>query len=419
MLSIDDRDYPIKQTLFMDESDKRIQILTNYNANSDEIDELLMYNDNQFQTANWDENSSLPLPDELHISVWQEYVTEAKQIGAYEALQKRLVQLNFSIAKGISTTASYRALTRRGEFTEAVKQTESLKLQEPAKLELRLHQTIAGKIPVIIASNREDFVALVRALTKKNEPQPIADSMGACIVAGYNNWDRINRYRSKWSDRKLLLPSESDWQLEFKKLILRKELYQDRFIILSRGNYSNVAADDLELAVDQWQKLSLKIRLEHECTHYLTRRLLGSMRNNLLDEVIADYRGIVAANGSYLADWFLHFLGLEAADYRPGGRLENYRGTPTLSDGAFKVLQKMIKRVARNLEDFDQQYYLDRSRTDLDELAILFALTTSTIEHLAASDTVDFLLTKTTEAKTRLCSIITSVGDISLSPTTS
>jgi len=68
-----------------------------------------------------------------------------------------------------------------------------------------------------------------------------------------------------------------------------------------------------------WHSLSLIIRLSHECTHYFTRRLFGSMRNNLLDELIADYQGIVAANGGrYRADWFLRFVGLESfPDYRP------------------------------------------------------------------------------------------------------
>ena len=386
----------------MNKLNEREEIIASYGANSNEIEELLKYNDNKFQITNWHGNLSLPLLDELHVSVWQEYAKEAEEIDTYKVLKSKLIQLQIPIIEGVSQTEYYRALTRRGELTEIVKQTEGLQLQEPGKLELQIHQTLAGKIPVIIANNRDDFVALVQGLTKKNEPTLIPGSMGACIVRGYNNWNRIKRYRQQWSRRNLLFNSESDWQLEFKKLIPQKELYQDSFIILSRGNYSNVTADNLGLTADLWQTLSLKIRLEHECTHYLTSRLLGSMRNNLLDEVIADYQGIVAANGSYRADWFLYFLGLETASYRKGARLENYRGSPTLSNGAFKVLQQMIRRVAKNLEDFDRKYYQDRPRTDCHELAVVFTLTTSNIEHLAAIDIVDFLVTKSIEAKNRL-----------------
>ena len=51
-------------------------------------------------------------------------------------------------------------------------------------------------------------------------------------------------------------------------------------------------AADLGLARRPGARLSLVIRRDHECAHYLTRRLFGSMRNNLLDELIADYAGL-------------------------------------------------------------------------------------------------------------------------------
>lgn len=68
----------------------------------------------------------------------------------------------------------------------------------------------------------------------------------------------------------------------------------------------------MNLSQAEWRRLSITIRLEHECTHYFTYRVLGSMRNNLLDELIADYQGIVSAIGKYRADWFLRFMGLES-----------------------------------------------------------------------------------------------------------
>ncbi len=44
--------------------------------------------------------------------------------------------------------------------------------------------------------------------------------------------------------------------------------------------------------------------------HYVTRHALGTMRNSMLDELIADYVGIVSATGAYRGDWFLRFLGV-------------------------------------------------------------------------------------------------------------
>jgi hypothetical protein len=96
------------------------------------------------------------------------------------------------------------------------------------------------------------------------------------------------------------------------------------------------------------------LRLEHECVHYYTRRVWGSMRNSLHDELIADYQGIRVAAGRYRADWLLCFMGLEAAPaYRAGGRLENYLGDPPLGASSIRVLRALVCSAAANLERID------------------------------------------------------------------
>ncbi len=107
------------------------------------------------------------------------------------------------------------------------------------------------------------------------------------------------------------------------------------------------------------------------------------MRNNMIDELIADYRGIVAALGYYRSDWFLHFIGLESFPaYRKGGRLENYRGEPVLSDSAFKILQILVKKAAENLDRFDKQF-CQMQRTPLQQVSAIVTLTALTLEELA------------------------------------
>jgi len=399
----------------LSELEFRARVLAAIGANATETEELLAYNRSVFERDNFKAPLQFPLQSEPHVAVWQEYVTEAKTKGTFEILKHALVQLRFPIQAGISQTEAYRAATRKGlspEFTSGActprkgiepNQTTGLILQQPEQLQLTIHDSLVGAIPVLLTKNREDFVSLVRAITKRNEPVEIPDSMGACMVAGYNNWDRIRRYREglslefnsgtrddactprqQWSADNLD-SSELAWSVEFKRLIARKELYQDRFIILSDGFYSNVKPEKLGLTAAEWRRLSLTIRLEHECTHYFTRRVFNSMRNNLLDEFIADYRGIVAATGAYKADWFLRFLGLESfPHYREGGRLQNYRGQPPLSDGAFKILQKLVKVAAENLEDFERNYG-ERLRTIKNQTLMLMALTYLTIEELASS----------------------------------
>ncbi|HEY9629162.1 MAG TPA: hypothetical protein V6C84_17805 [Coleofasciculaceae cyanobacterium] len=51
--------------------------------------------------------------------------------------------------------------------------------------------------------------------------------------------------------------------------------------------------------------------------------------------------------------------------YRPGGRLENYRGHPCFSEGAFEILLGLVHRSAQNLEEFDRQgLSCDRSEAE-------------------------------------------------------
>jgi hypothetical protein len=243
--------------------DFRTNVLIEFGANTLEIEELLAYNQNVF-----DHNIiKIKLsPPEAHIAAWQEYLAVAQEIGVFESLKRRLVQLRFPILKGISQTEAYKSATRRGVLFEETTKSPGLILQQPNELKLIVHKSLAGAIPVLIASGRQDFVSLVQALTKHNEPLPIPDSMGACMVAGFNNWDRIYQYQKKWG-------------VELRQIIPKKELYQDRFIILSDGYYSAVSPTDMGIEESEWRSLSMKIRLEHECTHYYTRRLFGSMRN--------------------------------------------------------------------------------------------------------------------------------------------
>ena len=320
-------------------------------ASPAEAEELLAYNENIFDLGALNSEVRFPLPDEPFVAFWEAVEREAGTRGAFAVLRERLPQLRFPIRAGISETEPYRAATRRGVPVETLPEATGLEIARPEAIEVVIHPSPAGRIPLLIARSRPEFIALIRALTKKNEPEPIPDAQGALMVSGYNNWSRVGELRRRWE---ALDPAEREtttWGEELQRS--PRELYQDRFILLSDGPYSAVPAADLGLDEAEWREMSLVIRREHECAHYLTRRLFGSMRNNLLDELIADYAGLVAATGGFRAEWFLRFIGLEEFPrYRPGGRLDLYRGKPPLSDGAFRVLQSLVKSAAENLERF-------------------------------------------------------------------
>ena len=100
----------------------------------------------------------------------------------------------------------------------------------------------------------------------------------------------------------------------------------------------------------------------------------------VLDELIADYCGMVTALGEYRPAWALRFLGLESFPvYRAGVRLENYRGREPLSNEAFGALQSLTTAAVSGL----YSYWL-RHRTRSVPEAII-GLSQMTLEELAAA----------------------------------
>ena len=76
---------------------------------------------------------------------------------------------------------SRKSLTLKGANPSTVARATGLVLQQPEKLDLKIYPSLAGAIPVLFPGNREDFETLVRALTKRNEPQPLPPSMGRAV----------------------------------------------------------------------------------------------------------------------------------------------------------------------------------------------------------------------------------------------
>ncbi len=309
-------------------------------------EQLSFLYDNNFNHTGvlaWNE---IPAEDELFVETWEEYIRDITSQGAMAALNRRLVQLRFPVEEGMSSDPEYLLATRRGFSPDTMKAATGAKFMEPAALKVYLHQTMAGRIPVIETSNRSDFETLVRIFSHRNEPAPIPASMGACMIKGYNNWDRVARYRQKCGE-----------QFDFNAMKDHPEIYRDVFLILTDTEYSGVPAPMLGFTDAEWRRLSMVIRREHEATHYFTLRFLGSAQNHLLDEFIADYMGIVAAAGRYRADWFLCFMGLENYPaFRPGGRLVNYLKNVELSEEAWTQLKGCVKSAAENVEKYCNQH---------------------------------------------------------------
>lgn len=365
----------------------RQDLLRHFTTSKATIEELSTYTQNRFTQREADHEALFSLLDEAQTRRWEYYVDAAQQIGVYPLLKRYLIPFQFPIQKGISQSKVYRSATLQGKSTQDKQEATGLVLQAPEQLELTMYQSVAGKIPVLFVPHNQDFVSIIQALGYKNEPKSIPDSMGASIIKGINNWDRISKIKNVWSAAHL----SSKWSQYFREFILpNKALYQDTLIVLSNKPYSGIEAAQLGLGEEEWLRQSLELRLEHECAHYFTLRYLGGMHSNMHDELIADYMGITKVLGYFRPDWFLSFIGLSGQTYKQGSRLENYLGKAGLSDSAFGTLQNILRAASKQIALFNTQ--IQSSNTLVERIAQLLCLSSLTLEEMASPGGKDRLI---------------------------
>jgi hypothetical protein len=201
----------------------RASVLEQMGASGSDISEMLRYGNSRFlhETA---ADLAFPLSDEPFVETWTQYAKCREAKGSISFLRDYLVQLRFPIREGLSKTPAYKDVTLRGRDPNTVAEAIDLRLAAPEKCRIVIHSSAAGRIPLLIAGLREDFVALAQALTGRNEPIAIPDSMGACCIAGYNNWHRISLLRREWEHRHTTANTEADWLEELQRHIIPQRI---------------------------------------------------------------------------------------------------------------------------------------------------------------------------------------------------
>jgi hypothetical protein len=321
--------------------------------------------------------------EEPQVAIWREYADRAASAGVFPALAAVFPQLRFPIQAGISQEPAYAAATRRGRLEDADAFAPGLVLERPDALTLTFTDGVSGMLPLLVAGTRADFEALVRAFTERSEPKDVPASMGACFVKGLNNWDRVSRYRLQWEVENGTKGDEDAWREELGRFAAQKARYQDRFVILSRGPYSGVPAADVGLADADWLAKSLVVRAEHELTHDLTWRLFGIVRSHATDEIVADFVGLVRAFGTYPDAIARRLLGVDRLPaFRPGGRLENYRGNPPLGDAGFAEVCRLAADATTQLAAVSARH-ADRLGDPAFLARLVHALSLATLPDLA------------------------------------
>lgn len=362
-----------------DEYQIRSDLLQSIGGDPSSVAEVMDYCENLFKRQFRPGYPVLPLPEEGHVIDWRHYAA-AQGDDPFGFLQERIPQLSIPVQDGISSTERYADVVQRGKPFEVKHFQGKLTLKRPDLFHLLIQDHSAGALPVLMVADRKDFETVVRALAHRNEPKEISPSVNAQMVAGLINWDRVHRYKSSWSASLTQTPPAKAWAMEMRRVSLAESWrFLDRFIIVTIHPYSNVSAKELELPFgeEEWLQRSTVLRLEHEFTHYSTKRLFGKMHQNLLDEILCDWAGITRAMGEFSSQWCLQLLGLEKrGNICPDGRIHTYR--QKLSDPAFQLLATVTVEASRGLESLHRSHYRESQRD-----RFFLALTAMTLELLA------------------------------------
>lgn len=328
------------------------------------------------------------LSDEMDFEYWRGISTRISEGNTvFNELKKCYPQLNFPIELGIEKTEFFKDIVLRGKTVD-MNFPFLLNLNDFKNITFKIYECIAGSIPIVTVSNTGDFTTMIQSLLYKNNPKHVPPSMGAVLINGINNWERLTILKNKW----LATNTFGNWTKEFTCNVLpNKNLYKDNLIILSTKPYSNVAAKQLGLTESLWLSYSISIREEHECTHLYTLKKFGIASNNLHDELIADYIGIVKTIGYYNKSWMLLFMGLEEyPKYRKGARLENYILDNELSQEDFKQLIKVIKIAIENISIFDET--CGKLLSTIDQMCRIDALCETSLEELSSTNGAALLI---------------------------
>tara|TARA_B100002051_G_scaffold276463_1_gene324746 strand:+ start:1007 stop:1963 length:957 start_codon:yes stop_codon:yes gene_type:complete len=227
----------------------------------------------------------LPLAATAHEFWWRNWLEQHQHGCAWDALSLELPQLLIKPAPEARQSDTYKRLVLRGETLAPEVIHAAPKLKDPGGVSLGMAEHPCGALPVMTFPNHDDFVLALRCLAHRCEPVSINSSVHAQAVTGLIHWGLIRH-----------LGRNQRCQL----LMLHEAPYSSLPHTCVRGN----------VTPGEWVKKSMQWRLTHELTHIACQKLVGEMRINLFDELIADALGMLDALHYFSADLFRLGLGL-------------------------------------------------------------------------------------------------------------
>lgn len=232
--------------------------------------------------ASWPE---LPVPPDTRTQWWERWLGNQHSSSCWDALRTLLPQLLLQPGKDVRSGDAYQRLVMRGESPRAEDLDQAPCLRDYAGAVMTIAQHPTGAVPVLSFRDHDDFVLAVRCLAHRCEAVSIPSTVHAQAISGLIHWGLIR---------------EVDRQTRC------------QILLLHRAPYASLPAETIPGQPDpeRWLDLSQIWRLEHELTHIACTRLVGEMRINLYDEIVADAMGMTKALGHFDADLFRRGLGL-------------------------------------------------------------------------------------------------------------
>ena len=263
----------------------------------------------------------LPVPADPRQLWWEHWLAGRDPTGYWDDLRRVLPQLYLQPDVDVHSSDAYKRLVMRGEPPQADDLRLAPLLHDPSGTTITMAQHPTGAVPVLTFRNLDDFVLAVRCLAHRCEAVPIQPTVHAQAVSGLIHWGLI------------------------RALGVRTRC---QILLLHRAPYASLSVETIpgNPSLERWLELSQTWRLEHELTHIACRRLVGEMRINLYDEIVADAMGMTAALGHFDADLFRRGLGLSSEGI-PDRQARAHVYVSTLEpDQHQKVFQLTLERAA-------------------------------------------------------------------------
>jgi len=245
-------------------------------------------------------------------------------------------QLTLGVKNGTKDSKAYKDIVLKGKMSAKL----SLPIELDGNEELIKVDTPIGETEVLYLPNRQVFEYFVKVLAYRNEDEPIPKTTGAIYISGLNNWRKIEKHEKEY----LKNHSQEEWDEEFDRFVKIKSNYQSVVLLISKGYYSALEPSIAGYDEKNWLELSKKIRIYHEITHQISRRLYPDHKDAIRDEVIADCIGIIGALGYYDKELHKKVLGIIKDEYVSGSRLENYVEKEEL-DRAISYAKELIDKL--------------------------------------------------------------------------